>query len=176
MIPARVKQFVLQEEGGWYDGSDPRDPNPTMNGIIQATYDRWRLKHGLPIQSVQLIGNDEWDSIAESMFWRPAGCHLWPEPLNLVMFDPAFNAGPKQALKFLQRAVAAQADGIFGPVTMRKVLERCEAGHTRQLCIRVQGQRVNFYKYLASKDKDQAENLDGWLGRVKRLSKFVGIA
>jgi hypothetical protein len=59
---------------------------------------------------------------------------------------------------------------------MKAVLAECGAGRTRELCIRVQGQRVNFYKYLASKDKDLAENLNGWLGRVKRLSKFVGIA
>jgi len=163
--------FALKWEGSAYHPKQGSfDPNPTYKGVTQTTYDRYRLAHDLPSRPVFEIETTEWADIFLNQFWLPAGCDRLPEPLDIVVGDAAFNCGPKQAIKFLQRAVGVQADGVLGP----KTLEAVKAINVREACIRVQGQRVKFYRFL--KTKNPAAPLDGWLNRVNDLSKLVGIA
>lgn len=184
----KAKSFIRSEEGGsFHPTRTSYDKNPTKWGITQSTYNAY----GYP-GSVYDITEDQWDAIFEKGFWRKAGCHLWPEPLDLVIADPAFNSGPKQALRFLQRGVQATPDGVFGPQTLRMVQAACATPKdVAGLCIRVQGQRIRFYKDLYQKSVtaqqawDAAEVKEGdrptlapisvWLGRVDRLGKAIGL-
>lgn len=140
------------------------------------------------------ITEAQWDEIFTAHFWRKAGCHIWPEPLDLVVADPAFHSGPKQALKFVQRGVSALPDGLFGPRTVTLVLEACEQPKgVEALCIRVQGQRIRFLKDLYAKSVKRRATWDdlspdgregerpglapisGWLDRVDDLGRTVGL-
>jgi Putative secretion activating protein len=188
MSQAKAKAFIRGEEGGAYHPTRKSyDPNPTKWGITQTTYNAY----GYP-GSVFDMTEDQWDAIFDKGFWRKAGCQLWPEPLDIVIADPAFNAGPKQALRFLQRAVQATPDGVFGPQTIAMVqAASAKPDGVTNLCIRVQGQRIRFYKDLyaksvqAQKDWDAAETKEGdrpalapisvWLGRTDRLGKAIGL-
>lgn len=178
-----AKAFIRRREGGAYHPTHSAyDPNPTMWGITEATYHA----AGFP-GSVYEITEVEWDAIFQKRFWRKAGCHLWPEPLDLVVADPAFNSGPKQALKFLQRAVSATADGVFGPETTRLVVDACTDGRVTDICIRVQGQRVRFLKSLYAKSleriaeweaaptgpKPKPAPISNWIDRVDDLARTV---
>lgn len=189
MSYASAKAFIRRAEGGAYRPThNAYDPNPTMWGITENTY------HAAGFTgSVYDITEDQWDAIFDTRFWRKAGCHLWLEPLDLVVADPAFNSGPKQALKFLQRAVNATPDGVFGPKTTQLVQDACKAGRVTDLCIRVQGQRIRFLKDLYNKSlakiaawdaTEEAERvgarpkpapISNWLNRVTDLGRTVGL-
>jgi lysozyme family protein len=51
-------------------------------------------------------------------YWGPAGCDALPDALKLQVFDTAVNSGVRQAVKMLQRAAGADADGVLGPRTL----------------------------------------------------------
>jgi lysozyme family protein len=99
----RALAITLKFEGGWYAGNLPGDPNPTMRGVIQKTYDAWRKEHGFPTRSVREIADDELADIYRRKFWEKASCGLESWPLNALMFDWAVNSGPKHALNGLIR-------------------------------------------------------------------------
>jgi lysozyme family protein len=187
----KAKAFVKRREGGRYHPThNAYDPNPTKWGITQNTY----AAAGYP-GSVYDMTEPEWDAIFTRRFWKRAGCHLWPEPLDLVIADPAFNSGPKQALKFLQRAVQASPDGVFGPQTLDMVKRACrEPAGIENVCIRVQGQRIRFLKDLYAKsvqrrtqwdtdprpeaergDRPALAPISNWLDRVTDLARTVGL-
>ena len=107
---------TLIHEGGWYDGSKPHDPNPTMKGVTQATYDAWRTRRGLPTQTVRKIMPQELESIYRT-YWSAVQGDLYGPMTAELMFDHAVNAGPVAAIRALQRTLGLDDDGVIGPKT-----------------------------------------------------------
>jgi lysozyme family protein len=105
-------------EGGWYPGTGAHDPNPTMEGVTQRTYDAWRKRKRLPKRLVRLIEDHEWKAIAFEGYWIPARCDLLPPLVAVAHFDCAFNMGPQGAIKVAQHAAGVEDDGIVGPLTL----------------------------------------------------------
>ncbi len=156
--------FVLAREGGYSADKDDRG-GATNRGITQRTFDDWRERQGLPTAPVLVISDDEVRAIYLEQYWRPARCNQLKPELDLVMFDTAVNCGPPQAIKFLQRAVGAKDDGVFGPKTLAAV----EAEDTDETEASVIEQRDAFYKDLADRHPKQRKFLRGWLARNDKL-------
>lgn len=57
-------------------------------------------------------------AIARKRYWDPVRCDELPESIRYAMFDCAYNSGPTQAVKFLQRACGTNPDGVIGAVTL----------------------------------------------------------
>lgn len=99
----------------------PGDPGgPTMDGVIQTEYDSWRVRHGLPRQSVRLVSQDEGDDIYLTGYWLPYCPELQPG-LNMMFFDSSVNEGGSTAVRILQYALGTPVDGLWGPKTDAKV-------------------------------------------------------
>lgn len=144
----RALSFILAREGGWYDGSNPRDPNPTMKGVIQKTYDAYRAKHGLPRQSVRLISPGELDEIYHEEYWRLVGADQLTDPkLALVAFDCAVNQGVGAA---------------------RELLKVTEDVSIYLHC------REALYRYVALRWPAKRPNLNGWLNRLVECAAETG--
>lgn len=143
---ALAMQFLYPVEGGWYDGTHKRDPNPTNFGIIQRVYDRWRTKANLPRQSVKLLTRDEAREIYYRWYWRDGLCHLFDWPVALVHFDACVNHGRGNALWLQQLALNA-----FHYISLREA----------------------FYERIAERNPDQRDNLNGWRNRMRDLRKFI---
>lgn len=141
----RALKIVLQHEGGWYPGG-PGDPNPTMYGITQATYDSWRTKRQLPLQTVRNIKDEELQAIYRDRYWIPAGCEPLSWPLNLLQFDAAVNHGVKRAQAFLLQTE--------DPVTYL-------------------GLRESFYRRLVTRRPETGRFLKGWLNRLASLREHL---
>lgn len=173
-----TKHFILVVEGGAYHPhTGDYDPNETNLGVTQTTYDTYRHKKSLALRSVYEMDGFEWSDIFQSMFWGPIGGSQLPEPLDVVVADAAFNSGPKQALKFLQRAVGVMPDGLWGPAT-EKAVAGCDP---RTTAIRVVGQRARFYraiynKWVASPPESrplEPPPLQSWQNRLDSLQRFA---
>lgn len=159
-----------EHEGGWYDGSQPHDPNPTMYGVIQRTYDAYRKKRGLPFRSVRLIEQHELEAIYRG-YWDDASLETVVRiaPLTAItMFDHSINGGPGTAVELLQRAIGATPDGGFGPKTRAAL----EAAVTRYgdagLANRVTWERQRRYADLAKSAKHRPSLLS-WTVRVLKF-------
>lgn len=159
--------FTLLREGGYYDGSDPRDPNPTNYGVTQTTYDEYRTKKDLPTRSVKDIEHQEVQDIYRG-YWIPG----LPTVTSITVFDHSINAGPENAIKVLQRALGFMGDdvdGVIGPVTRASLAEFLKDFSDETLADMVCWERERYYVNVAEQSVRQRPNLLSWILRVVKF-------
>lgn len=158
--------FVLEREGGYCDHPSDRG-GATNQGITQSAYDSWRLGCGLARQPVVGLTGVELRAIYRGRYWDAVRGDDLPGRVDLVVFDAAVNAGPKQAIKWLQRALGVNDDGALGPVTLG-ALYQAEVGPVVNAML---DQRLEFYERIVERDESQRVFLKGWMNRVRELQK-----
>lgn len=159
-----------EHEGGWYDGSQPHDPNPTMYGVIQRTYDAYRKARGLPFRSVRLIEQHELEAIYRG-YWTGASLDVVQAlaPLTAItLFDHSINAGQSTAVMMLQIAIGATADGGFGSQTKAALEAAVRRYGDVGLADRVTWERQRYYADLAKSAKHRPSLLS-WTVRVLKF-------
>lgn len=117
----RALPHILVHEGGKVE--HPKDPGGRTNqGITQRVYNAWRAKSNLPARDVYLIDSTEVAAIYRFQYWDAIKGDFLPEGVGYVVFDGAVNSGPKQSIKWLQRALGALytgiVDGVMGALTL----------------------------------------------------------
>lgn len=146
----RSLPIILKFEGGWWPGTNAADPNPTMYGVIQSTYDTYRRRIGLPRQSVRHISHAEVRDIYEALFWDQLRCDEQTWPVCLVVFDAGVNHGVARARRFL-REVGPDAEALIA-------------------------RRERFYREIVARRPETKIFLKGWLNRMRTLRKEVAKA
>lgn len=114
-------KLVLVHEGGY--SNHPKDPGgATMNGVTQRVYDAYRVGKGLTKRSVKSLAPAEREAIYRLQYWDAVQGDKLPAGIDYVVFDGAVNSGPKQSIKWLQRALGAAyngpVDGVLGMGTL----------------------------------------------------------
>lgn len=130
-----------------------------MKGVIQRVYDAYRSRKGLPKRSVKNITKPELEEIYKRQYWDACRCDDLPDGVDYVVFDGAVNSGPKQSIKWLQRAAGVNADGEIGAVTLEAVEN---AGNNDNLIDRICDRRLAFLRAL----KTWPTFGKGWKARV----------
>tara|TARA_A100001391_G_scaffold176590_2_gene139885 strand:- start:3670 stop:4149 length:480 start_codon:yes stop_codon:yes gene_type:complete len=143
---------LIGHEGGY--SNHPNDPGgETMWGITarvarQAGY--MGAMKDLPLATAK--------QIAKNQYWDTVRADELPNALRFDVFDASYNSGPKQAIKWLQRAVGATDDGVFGPGTMNAVDKTDPDVALR----RFNGHRLKFFTSLPT----WSSFGKGWANRV----------
>lgn len=151
---------TLGFEGGTSDSPIDRG-GFTHRGITQGLYDRWRRKHGLKLQGVIFITDDEIRAVATDFFWNPCRCDELPDVLAVAVFDMAFNSGESDAIEALQKACGAHVDGEIGPQTIAAAHRADSDALLRFLMAR----GAHIQDTIAD-DPPQLGNLEGWINRL----------
>jgi lysozyme family protein len=139
---ARCLANTLNEEGGWTN--DPRDPGgPTMRGVIQREYTKYRASKGLPNRSVSSISEAELQDIYAGNYWKPMLGDQWPKGPDQIVFDIAVNSGIGRAPQIMRAAMGDPTGGVktlayFATQSSDKV------GIVKRACAR----RASFYRSL----------------------------
>lgn len=158
---------VLNWEGG--EVNDPRDPGGHTNfGITQKTLDRARWKWpdaGLP-KSVSDLEPEHVQFIYRKDYWDVCRCSELPAAVAVQVFDAAVNQGPEDAIRFLQKAAGAKADGKIGPLTI-SAANNCDA---HKLAREFAAYRGHDYALL-----DHLDDIYG-LGWMRRLMACYELA
>ncbi len=185
--------LILRYEGGYVN--DPDDPGGATNyGVTQAVYDDFRDENEQAPRPVKLITMDEVRAIYERNYWRlcgaPALIAANREKLATIAFDWAVNAGVERARWYVQAAVGTRPDGLWGEDTLRKIALADEATacatmlHLRALHYRGRAgdlgalaalREAGLAKIAPRANLSQAKFLPGWLARLRRLAKTLGI-
>lgn len=84
------------------------------------------------------------------------------QPLASWLFDKRVNMGLAQPIKFLQRALGTDDDGILGPQTLFLANTHPNPAGLLEQC---REQARAFYRGLVEKNPTQAKFLKGWLAR-----------
>jgi len=149
---------ILRNEGGY--SNHPLDKGGETNmGITKANY---------PMEDIKNLTKDKAISLYYRDYWCPMNLELLnDEDLILHVFDMGVNAGPKTAIKLLQRIVGTKDDGVLGPITVGAIASY--SGDIEEEYIK---RRKLFYITIAQNKPDQKVFLKGWLARIER-TRFV---
>jgi lysozyme family protein len=141
-------KIILRFEGGW----NPTDGGVgSMRGILQTTYNKWREKNGLAIQSVYKIADSEVSSIYKTEYWDKINGDKLPWPLSLAVFNSAVNNGVGGA-----EYIKSQAEKMSGdPLTNFLNAQR------------------TFYMNIVARNGSQAVFLKGWLARIESIRAYA---
>ena len=125
---------LLIHEGGYSDhAADPG--GKTRYGVTEAVARKAGYTgdmRELPLDFAKRVYFDQ--------YWTPAGCEEWPEAIRFDVFDVAVNSGVGTAVKMVQRAAYAEADGAIGPKTRLAVA----AINPLILVARINGARLKY--------------------------------
>lgn len=125
----------------------------TKYGISQKAY---------PDLDIKNLEYEDACSIFFKDYWNTSKADQLPSPLNIYVVDMAYNAGPRTAIKLLQKALGNVAvDGRWGPRTQAAVSRY----DVNELCVLFNSERVRSYVGMRNYDKYGA----GWINRVFRL-------
>lgn len=161
---AHVMPKILVHEGGKVN--HPKDPGGRTNqGVIQRVYDGWRQRNNLPLRSVYDMEPHERDLIYKKQYWDAIKGDDLPQGVDYVVMDGAVNSGPAQSIKWLQRALGVEADGVIGQATLAAV------------------EGINDVDFLIGKILERREQFlralktfktfgKGWMNRVKQVLKI----
>lgn len=160
--------FVFGAEGGFSNDRFDRG-GPTQYGITQATYNAYRTRHHLSVQSVAGITKDEARSIYFNDYWKAPCFAELPAPLDLVCFDAGVNCGPGNAARWLQSALGVTVDGQIGSHTLTAVNRDQESGILPSVVSACLDERRAHYDRICKTDPTQRRFYNGWMARVGRI-------
>jgi lysozyme family protein len=99
------------------------DPGGTNYGIMQCTYDSYRISHKLKKQSVRDITMDEVYDLYYYNYYLRSGADTLKPCLSFVHFDTAINCGIGQAQKFIRKVnMIPDKDNAAKYITLRDQL------------------------------------------------------
>lgn len=161
-------QFTLKWEAGV---GHPNDLAGVVNrGISQRSYDTYRQRKDLPLQSVLKISDAEVETLYYEDYWLASKADLMCLPLAVAHFDTAVNFSVRSSIKFLQGALGGlTADGKFGAQTAASLQKQNTLETAKRYC-----QARRDYRYQRVKDNPtQQQFLKGWLRRDDDLIQIV---
>lgn len=89
-----------------------------------------------------------------------------------ILFDFIVNSGSRLATKHVQALVGAVQDGIIGPATVSLINQQ----NPIDLFNAIKDDRASFYTQLASKSKEYANFLSGWMNRLTAFTASNPVA
>jgi lysozyme family protein len=134
----RAFDILLGHEGGFV--ADSRDPGgATRWGVTQ----RVALQEGYT-GDMRVFPVEMAKTIARKRYWDAVKADDLPEALRFSVFDAAYNSGPPQAIRWLQRALDVVDDGLMGPTTLAAA-NACDPVKTAAV---MNGERLDFLTSL----------------------------
>ncbi len=141
---------ILRHEGGYVN--NPNDPGgETKYGIS---------KRAFPQVDIKALTVERAKEIYRRHYWERMNLEgIEDLELALHVFDHGVNAGPKTAIRILQRIARVKVDGLIGPCTLRAVnLSHLKDGYEKA--------RIEYYIKIAVKRPRLKIFLKGWINRV----------
>lgn len=119
-----VMNHIFLWEGGYVD--HPRDPGGATNmGITIHTMRELALDldndGDIDKTDVMLVTKDLAKDIYKVRYWNAVDGDWFPRGLDLVLMDGGVNSGPRASIRWLQRALEVDDDGLLGPQTRAAV-------------------------------------------------------
>ncbi|WP_333954216.1 glycoside hydrolase family 108 protein [Psychrobacter sp. S4(2024)] len=131
---------LMKHEGGYVN--HPKDPGgETMWGVtkrVAVAHGYAGPMHQLPKATAQ--------KIADKSYWQAIHGDELPRAVAWQVVDAAYNHGNRNAVKFLQRAIGVNDDGIIGPKTLAAV----KAMDQNDIVFKFNAERLEFYTKLGT--------------------------
>lgn len=137
-------------------------------GVTREKLSEWRGTT-CSCDDVKALTKDEAVRIYLSMMGETRIGEIVSPALCELLFDGAVNCGPGRAVRWLQRAIGAEDDGLIGAQT----LARIPAVPLREIYGSILDQRIVHHGRIATADPDKyARYMHGW---AVRCGEFVRV-
>ena len=156
--------FILQEEGTRFTITPGDRGGATRYGIIQSEYASYLHINGLPLQSVQFITTDQYNTIYWQSYWMP-NCPKLPIGLDLSVFNINVNGGDGRGTRLLQKCLGLMVDGIWGDKTDKAV---GAIDDVSSIITAFHADERAFYQAIIDHDPTQQKFASDWFGRNDR--------
>jgi len=155
--------YLLKSEGGFVN--NPKDPGGMTNlGVTKATYEAY-VGHEVDEATMRSLSPNDVALLYKRNYWDKVAANSLPAGVDYCVFDTAVNSGPSQAVKFLQRALNVNADGVIGSLTIAAAEQRDPAELIEQFC----EERLHFMQSLST----WATFGKGWQRRVDEVKDLA---
>jgi len=164
--------LVLRAEGGLSNDTSDRG-GLTNRGITAKTFQDYindaedrDFPCSLEEASERLYQISEQDAIQiyQCYYWDAVKADELPSGVDIILADWAVNSGPTSAITNLQELVLARPDGLLGPKTLLKVMNKPPKDLAFELYLR----RLKSYRTIASM-YDNKKFWRGWNNRITTL-------
>lgn len=155
--------LVLKHEGNFVN--HPKDPGGMTNlGVTKRVWEEW-VGHPVDEAAMLALGPADVAPLYKKNYWEKVKADRLPRGVDYCVFDCAVNAGPSQAVKFIQRALNVTADGVIGALTIAAAEQRDPAELVEQFC----EERLHFLQSL----KTWPTFGKGWQRRVDEVKEMA---
>lgn len=163
LLPVLYHEGALRPDGGLNNRVSDRG-GLTKYGISQRAYPELDIKHLTLEDAVKLYWRD---------YYQPMKCSHFTAAEALMLLDGAVQHGVPSMSKLAQHAVGAQADGIIGPLTIKKLRDFNQI----ELIAKLLSARGSRYARIVADDQTQIANLNGWFNRLSHISTlcYIGV-
>ena len=103
---------LLGSEGGY--SNNAADPGGATNWGVTQVVARANGYQG----DMRDFTQDQAKVIYRRLYWDAARADEMPDAVRFDVFDGAVNSGVGQSVRWLQRALNVEADGVIGPATL----------------------------------------------------------
>lgn len=156
-------QHILKWEGGDKFHKVPGDPGgATKYGVSLRAYRG--VNPAATEQTIKDLTFGQAAAFARKHYWDAAFCGAYKSPLALVVFDHAYNRGPKPAIRLAQHCAAVL--GFKYPSQMNAAL----TVETIQLLTKL---RLEQYNGIVKRNTGLGKFLKGWTNRVMDTEKVA---
>ena len=154
-------QAMLKHEGGYV--FHEKDPGGMTNlGVTKRVWESW-VGHAVDEKQMRALTPALVAPLYKKKYWdRVSGDEL-PTGLDMAVFDFAVNSGVVRAAKMLQELLGVTQDGVIGPQTLAKVVEK----DSSQLIADYNAKRLAFLQALPHWDTFGR----GWGRRVAEVTQ-----
>jgi lysozyme family protein len=143
---------LLGHEGGYVN--HPSDPGGATNwGITQAV-----ARQNGYTGDMRDLRQEQARAIYRTLYWDAIRADELPDAIRFDVFDGAVNSGVTQSIRWLQRAVGTEADGVIGSFTLNAINHLSSSVITS----RYNGYRLSFMVGL----KTWQDFGGGWARRI----------
>jgi len=174
---------MLEEVGTFWDPNDPE----VIQGLIETRQQKRKVgyvnikqdrggetKYGIAQNSNTQISVRDLDlnaamNVYHEQYWLKGKCNQLPYALSIMHFDGCVNHGVGRANKILQESLSVDADGIIGQQTIAAINNYDE----QEIIQKISDIRTNFYHRIVQRDASQKIFLNGWLGRISRVTDYA---
>lgn len=144
---------VLRAEGGY--SNDPQDPGGET---------RWGIsKRAHPELDIRALTREQASAVYRADYWDTVRCGEFPARVAIALFDSAVNQGPAAAVRLLQEALGASADGVVGKQTIAAAF----ATDSKLLLVAFLARRATHYASLPTFSRFGL----GWMRRLFALQQ-----
>lgn len=156
------------DKGNWTGGEiGVGELMGTKYGISAKSYGKKLREMGKCIQGLSLADAQQ---IYKVDFWGRLKCDLLPSAHRAPLFSCAVNCGTKNAIRWYQKVLDVEVDGIMGPITIRAAIEN---PNKQDILHKFCELWLAHYDSIVANDKTgvQARYLKGWRRRVEETLK-----